>query len=380
MDSTKNYYTTLSVSDDSDIEVIKAAYRALCKKYHPDKKNYQQEESIARMQAINEAYEILSNDSTRREYDLKRAKTTYSGGKEEHENFESDVHIEEAWQLATEYKKELVRYYKELAKLNQRLANTFKITLIEKKCFDAAESVAHQFEKDYLNRYFGNSRDLQDFAKKLIHLKYVDAAKELNKIINVFGDNLDAKQIIIKVSDKYNYPPSSSTDQTTYPVRQNKQNNTHINFPGYERQHLPKKQHEVMSTKMVCVVSLCISFLLFFVLATFNIQDSSKAHLTEQQVNSLELQAVNTNDTLLDNRGWVLALGKFRHQKNVRDLMNLLEKSGYRSFSQTAITSSGTITEVFIGLDLRKSNLENALPHLKELTDLHGRVTPFRVE
>lgn len=83
---------------------------------------------------------------------------------------------------------------------------------------------------------------------------------------------------------------------------------------------------------------------------------------------------------LLASAGWVVQLGSFRHQKNVRELLTLLEKSGYRAFSRPVQTSSGLLTKVFVGPELQKDKLDKVLPHLKEITALQGRVTPFTVQ
>ena len=100
------------------------------------------------------------------------------------------------------------------------------------------------------------------------------------------------------------------------------------------------------------------------------------------KISSLEQQTVveQDMDLLLASAGWVVQLGSFRHQKNVQDLLNRLDKAGYRAFSRPVKTNSGILTKVFVGPDLQKSNLENALSHLKELTQLQGRVTPFTVQ
>lgn len=79
------------------------------------------------------------------------------------------------------------------------------------------------------------------------------------------------------------------------------------------------------------------------------------------------------------NAGWVVQLGSFRHKKNVRDLQDKLEQAGYRTFTRPIETSSGSLTKVFVGPDLKKQNLENALPHLRDLTQLQGKLTPFSV-
>ena len=89
---------------------------------------------------------------------------------------------------------------------------------------------------------------------------------------------------------------------------------------------------------------------------------------------------VPVEDAADDDAGWVIQLGSFRHEKNVKALLAKLEKAGYRAFSRKIQTSSGPLNKVFVGPDLDKKKLESALPHLKELTSLKGKVTTFKVE
>ena len=67
-----NYYEILEVSKNASKEIIEKAYKVLAKKYHPD---LQQGEEIKKaeekMKQINEAYEILSDDEKRKQYDIK---------------------------------------------------------------------------------------------------------------------------------------------------------------------------------------------------------------------------------------------------------------------------------------------------------------------
>lgn len=66
----KNYYQILEVDRKASEEIIEKAYRTLAKKYHPDLQNTEmQKEYEEKMKAINEAYEILSNDFKRKQYD-----------------------------------------------------------------------------------------------------------------------------------------------------------------------------------------------------------------------------------------------------------------------------------------------------------------------
>lgn len=60
----KNYYRILGISVDAEHEEIKAAYRILAQRYHPDKGG-----DPAEFRIIQEAYDILSNPLTKRPYD-----------------------------------------------------------------------------------------------------------------------------------------------------------------------------------------------------------------------------------------------------------------------------------------------------------------------
>ena len=64
-----NYYEILEVSTNASKEVIKNAYRALIKKYHPDSYTGDKEFAQEKVKEINEAYETLIDDDKRLLYD-----------------------------------------------------------------------------------------------------------------------------------------------------------------------------------------------------------------------------------------------------------------------------------------------------------------------
>jgi curved DNA-binding protein CbpA len=64
----KDHYAALGVAADADHEVIRAAFRALAKKYHPDT-TADPAVAKARFREINEAHSVLSNPKARAEYD-----------------------------------------------------------------------------------------------------------------------------------------------------------------------------------------------------------------------------------------------------------------------------------------------------------------------
>ncbi len=63
-----DYYELLEVSKDADKSTIKKAYRNMAKKYHPDK-NPGDHEAEELFKAINEAYQVLSDQDKRSIYD-----------------------------------------------------------------------------------------------------------------------------------------------------------------------------------------------------------------------------------------------------------------------------------------------------------------------
>lgn len=64
-----NYYEILDVPLNASTNDIKKAYRKLALKWHPDKNPQNLEEAGEMFRKISEAYEVLSDESKRQEYD-----------------------------------------------------------------------------------------------------------------------------------------------------------------------------------------------------------------------------------------------------------------------------------------------------------------------
>ena len=65
-----NYYLVLGVTNTTSPDAIKAAYRELAKKYHPDK-NPGNKAAEDFFKEIQQAYAVLSNPEKRKKFDLK---------------------------------------------------------------------------------------------------------------------------------------------------------------------------------------------------------------------------------------------------------------------------------------------------------------------
>src|SRR6516165_8866778 len=71
-DYQKDYYKTLGVPKTATAAEIKKAYRELARKYHPDA-NKGSADAEERFKEITEAYNVLSDDKQRKEYDEARS-------------------------------------------------------------------------------------------------------------------------------------------------------------------------------------------------------------------------------------------------------------------------------------------------------------------
>ena len=73
----KDFYATLNVGKSATADEIKKSYRKLARELHPDK-NPGDKSAEERFKAVSEAYDVLSDDTKRKEYD--EARTLFAGG------------------------------------------------------------------------------------------------------------------------------------------------------------------------------------------------------------------------------------------------------------------------------------------------------------
>ena len=134
-----DYYKILEVPENADISEKKKKYRKMAMKYHPDR-NAGDERAAKKFREITEAYEVLSNEKKREEYDCKRKNgNNQSKNKNNKENFKS-----KSSQNNFTFGKE---FFKSATEMKGMFENSFGLDKISKnKAKAEKESLKSRFE------------------------------------------------------------------------------------------------------------------------------------------------------------------------------------------------------------------------------------------
>ncbi len=208
----KDYYLILGVLPDAEDVVIKAAYKALVQRYHPDRFKGSAEEAQRRTRELNEAYEVLSNPAKRADYDRQRQaqKNGSTSDYDEDEAGAEDLNdalemMAADWRFALDYYPDLAQLEANLQRLSSKLGLAFKLVMLSDKQFDKRSQVAKALENKFLETHFGSNKEVQALAKRFILDRNQAAARELNKAVVILGSKSDPRQLISRMWQKY-YP------------------------------------------------------------------------------------------------------------------------------------------------------------------------------
>ena len=203
----RDHYRILGVIQDAEDIVIKAAYRALAQRYHPDKWAGSPEEATIRMSEINKAFTVLSDQITRKQYDRDLSSNEYNEPEEDFSNTVDEDELSTSlgynWSTVVKYFPDLEDIVNDLSKISRPLAQTYKVYLLENKEFTKRKIIADKLEREFLEKYFGTNEEIIKFSRFLIGWGVKSAAKELNQVINMLGSDIQSKSVINKILEDY---------------------------------------------------------------------------------------------------------------------------------------------------------------------------------
>lgn len=136
-----NLYEILEVSEKASKEVIDKAYKVLVKKYHPDLQEEKDKQTAdLKIKKINEAYEILSDEEKRKQYDLELK------ANREQEKIEEDLK-----------NKQYKQYIANVNKQDNKQKNTNKNN---KEDYNNIEKIQNEISDSYMKAYYNYLRKL----------------------------------------------------------------------------------------------------------------------------------------------------------------------------------------------------------------------------
>jgi curved DNA-binding protein CbpA len=190
-----DYYRVLGILPTATDDVVRAVYRALAKKHHPDTGG-----DAERFREISEAYTVLTDPVKRREFD--RSHDIYFSP--ETDIGETDEELEREWSEAIHHAPEIDFLYWELKRYSNSLSLNFRTKLLNDKSYEDASILFNRLERLYFTTYFGTSPVIHRFVKFLLIEGLRDAAKDLNKSVKMFGQSLNPEEVIAEICRKYN--------------------------------------------------------------------------------------------------------------------------------------------------------------------------------
>lgn len=146
----KDYYAILGVVSSAEDVVIRAAYRALAQRYHPDRYSG----DPARMAEINEAYSILSDAEKRKIYDQSRGDKEGDFGDWVHEEEADETSytidpLDKDWKIAVKFYPDLTEINERLSRISHLLAFTYRAGLLDLKVFKDRKELEKLFRPSF---------------------------------------------------------------------------------------------------------------------------------------------------------------------------------------------------------------------------------------
>ena len=225
------------------------------------------------MREINEAYEILSDAIKRKQYDDAR-QDTQSGGSAYYEEDDdngsassyADPNIDEHWKRIIDYYPDLEKHRKDLNLLSQDLAFTYKAYMVTEKKFESEQNIHIALEANFLRKYFGSHKEIQEFGKSLLLNRKRNVAQALNKDVAFFGNDIRPIEFLTKFKKKSGLFDWDNIKEKQNHGSQRTQENrkTNAKWTSYKvPEGAEDKALSFQFFRIFLIIILCLVFLLF---------------------------------------------------------------------------------------------------------------------
>jgi len=175
----RTYYDVLGVAEDTPPVVIKAAFRALAKEYHPD--GSAEAADTNRFIELQQAYAVLSDPEARDAYDLELRDAAQLNAMPPAAAPEGAP--EAYWPVPPPAVVDIQRICARLSLYSDNLATAFQEDYLHGRCDEDPQAHAIAMEKSFFRDYFGTDEDVQALAKLLLIRSRTNAALTLNELV-----------------------------------------------------------------------------------------------------------------------------------------------------------------------------------------------------
>ncbi len=166
----ENYYEILEVSTKASPEIIKKAYITLVKKYHPDlQDDSKKEEYENKLKKINEAYEVLSDETKRKKYDLELENLSYI--QLEQSNLRNTSNYSPDAKKSNNINSDANEQYSNLNDTNSNYKNAYNEDLLKKQK-NLQQELEYQKQLEYARKKAYHDAYIQDLKSRGYKIRY----------------------------------------------------------------------------------------------------------------------------------------------------------------------------------------------------------------
>lgn len=186
VDPAKDYFAVLGVSPEADPTVVKAAYRALAKKYHPDRHPNADEHVTLKFHELQEAYDLINDEHRLKTYLRLRSRAQHKKADFYARQHRPSVHLQldDRWDhLIREYPK-LGQHHARFCFMSQKLGRDFKLIVLGTLKPAKFDKIARRMERKFYRQHFSLHRDVQRLASRLALRRRRHAVRQLWREIN----------------------------------------------------------------------------------------------------------------------------------------------------------------------------------------------------
>lgn len=166
----ENYYEILEVSTKASPEIVKKAYITLVKKYHPDlQDDSKKEEYENKLKKINEAYEVLSDETKRKKYDLELENLRHI--QSEQSNLRNTSNYSPDVKKSNNINSDANEQYSNLNNTNSNYENTYNEDLLKKQK-NLQQELEYQKQLEYARKKAYHDAYIQDLKNRGYKIRY----------------------------------------------------------------------------------------------------------------------------------------------------------------------------------------------------------------